>query len=172
TNLRDVHFAHICSPSETGLWEPVSRALFDKTLERLVVDWIGQPIPVASLLRTQSELKVLELASNASEWQDLETAHIPRLERLKCTAAQAASVVPGRPVTVLEVIKGDDERVLGEDLFQRLALSARPIVTLTIALPDLATHRIFQRTLQNISRYLPGVEYLTIRVNGYISGNV
>ncbi|KAG9024381.1 hypothetical protein FS837_005386 [Tulasnella sp. UAMH 9824] len=136
------------------------------------MDWIGQPIPVASLLRTQSELKVLEIAWNATEWQDLEAAHIPRLERLKCTAARAASLVPGRPVTILELIKGDDERALGEDLFQRLALSARPIVTFTIALPDLATHGIFQRTLQYISRYLAGVEHLTIRVNGYISGNL
>ncbi|KAG8915502.1 hypothetical protein FRC00_003755 [Tulasnella sp. 408] len=172
TNIRDVHFAHICSPSETGLWEPVSRALFDKRLERLVVNWIGQPVPLASLLRTQTELKALEIASNATEWQDLEEAHIPKLERLKCTAAQAASLVPGRPVTVLELIKEDDERVLGEDLFHRLALSAHPIVTLTITLPDLATHGIFQRTLQNISQYLPRVEDLTIRVNGYISGNV
>ncbi|KAG8900806.1 hypothetical protein FRC00_010977 [Tulasnella sp. 408] len=93
TNIRDIHFAHICSPSETGLWEPVSRALFDKRLERLVVDWIGQPVPLASLLRTQTELKALEIASNATEWQDLEEAHIPKLERLKCTTAQAASLV-------------------------------------------------------------------------------
>ncbi|KAG8924002.1 hypothetical protein FRC01_012066 [Tulasnella sp. 417] len=172
TNIRDVHFAHICSPKENGLWEAVSKALADKKLEILAVVYITQPIPVAALLRTQSELRVLAIYANATGWQDLEEDHLPKLERLKCKAVQARSLVPGRPVTVLELLEEDDERVLGEDLFQKLVRSTRPITEFTIQFPYDATYGIFQGALQNISRYLPEVEDLTIRVNGFISGDV
>ncbi|KIO32103.1 hypothetical protein M407DRAFT_215913 [Tulasnella calospora MUT 4182] len=171
-NIRDVHFTQDMTCKPTDLWEPVSQILFNKKLKRLAVDYFVNPVPVAALLRTQTELKRLEISSDARGSQDIDETHLPVLEHLECTSDQAASMVPGRPVRTLKLGAEENERVLGEELFQQLALSTGPITELVVQFPYEATFGIFQNTLQYISRYLPKVKSLTIRVNGFMSGEV
>ncbi|KAG8911302.1 hypothetical protein FRC01_005790 [Tulasnella sp. 417] len=171
-NIRDVHFIRDTGRHSKDLWQPVAQTLFDKKLERLVLDDFSHPIPTAPLLHTQPGLKRLKIHSNVTGWQELDKTFLPMLEHLECTAVQAASIVPGRPVVLVELQGERDEHVLGEDLFEQLASSTSPIIDFTISFPFNATPGIFRRTFQLVCQYLPQVQSLTIIVNGYISGEV
>ncbi|KAG8915503.1 hypothetical protein FRC00_003756 [Tulasnella sp. 408] len=171
TNIRDVHFTRDTRSFIMDIWEPVSQTLLDKKLERLAIGYLAGPTSTAALLRIQTGLRRLRITSNARGWEDLDGADLPMLEHLSCTAIQAASIVPGRPVGRLEIRGRNHENVLGsEELFQKFTLSIVPIIEFLIQFPFCVTAGLFQRILQLVCRYLPQVESLTIVVSDHISG--
>ncbi|KAG9023890.1 hypothetical protein FS837_005592, partial [Tulasnella sp. UAMH 9824] len=171
-NIRDLHFTGYYNWINASVWAHHRKAVDDMVLDRLVIHVPGGNVDLVSLLRNQPELTRLELLRGGDEWVNLEKTDIPKLKSLSATLETAALIVPGRPVSAINLLPSLVGDRLDEGLLQCLNMSTRPIRQFEMHLCSLYREDLVRDQLQTLARSLPAIEDLTIHVGGRISGQL
>lgn len=178
-NLRDLHFTDFFDWSTQQLWDSFDHLKSSMALQRLVLRIGGDPQRAISILRAQPGLKHLEfLPGGGHRVEGLQKTDIPELSSLKATFSQAVVIVPGRPVTKLELTQyygpyqTDHQNPLNEDLFRQLALSTSAITDFAVRLQRPWDDAVVKQSLQLFARVLPRIERLRVFVCGMVTESI
>ncbi|KAG8920591.1 hypothetical protein FRC01_000683, partial [Tulasnella sp. 417] len=178
-NMRELHFTDFVDWFSRQLWDPFDAIKSSMKLEKMVLHIGGDSPYLVPILRAQPKLKDLELLrGRRGPVQKLHSTDLPELRSLKGTLAEAAGIVPGRPVEKLALIfspardEDHEESLFNEKHLKQLALSTCGISNLTIRFHRACTDQVIERNLRLVAQYLPKVERLCLFVWSGVSDNL
>lgn len=170
-NMRELHFTDFVDWFSRQLWDPFDAIKSSMKLEKLVLHIGGDSPYLVPILRAQPRLKELELLrGRRGPVQRLQSTDLPELRYLKATLAEAAVIVPGRPVDKLALIfyssrdEDHQEIVFNEGHLKQLALSTCGISDITIRFHRACSDEVIERNLRLVAQYLPKIERLCLFV--------
>ncbi|KAG8925011.1 hypothetical protein FRC01_010796 [Tulasnella sp. 417] len=167
TNIVDLSFTNRSEWTSDPLYEPIKYAVAKMSLKRLTI-WNDQGL--AEVLRDQPELAELKVGWGCSGLENLENTDIPKLRSLAACLNDAAYLVPGRPIERLELDTPFGSPGFDRALFDRLSLSTKPVVHLSVALHNASEEEGVRVAIRAFARNWPDAETLLINVTGPITG--
>ncbi|KAG8951782.1 hypothetical protein FRC00_007100 [Tulasnella sp. 408] len=175
-NMRELHFTDFVDWFSRQLWDPFDAIKSSMKLEKMVLHIGGDSPFLIPILRAQPGLKELELLrGRRGPVQRLHSTDLPELRSLKATLAEAAVIVPGRPVDKLALIfyasrdENHEESLFNENHLEQLALSTCDVSDITIRFHRACSDDVIGRNLRLVAQYLPKVERLCLFVWGGVS---
>ncbi|KAG8925010.1 hypothetical protein FRC01_010795 [Tulasnella sp. 417] len=166
TNITDLSFTNCSAWTSNPLYEPIKHAVANMSLKRLTI-WNCQGL--FEVLRDQPELEELKLGGNCSGIEKLENTDVPKLRSLSARLENAAYLVPGRPVERLKLDTPFGSPGSDRGLFDRLSLSTKPIVDVSVALHNAWDEEGVRLAIRAFARNWPETERLVISVTGPIT---
>ncbi|KAG9019047.1 hypothetical protein FRB90_007003 [Tulasnella sp. 427] len=169
TNIEELYFTDLSTWMTDPLFEPIVVAVSKMPLRKLAL-WRSDQL--LRVLRDQPNLEELDLRAGNNGLEDLQNTGVPNLKRVTASLTDASFLVPGRPVERLTIVSGFEPQVFDERLFNKLSLSARPIIDLKLDLDDPNNDNAVENGIRMIAQSLPNLKSLTLSVGGTISAQV
>lgn len=170
TNIVDLHLTDRYQWDFDPQFEPIKQAIAKMPLRRLSM-WSSNDLH--TVIRDQPELEELRLLQRSHRMAGtVDKPDVPKLRSLSADLHHAASLVPGRPIEQLQLITFFGCTNFDERLFDKFALSTKPITNFDGLLLYSWDDEVVRAAFRAIARSLPKVEKLTITVGPSISGQI
>lgn len=169
TNIIDLQFTNCCDWISDPRFQLIMQAVARMPLRRLSM-WNCNCLQ--QVLRDQPELEELRLGWRPTLLGTLVETDVPKLRSLSAGLRHAAYLVPGRPIEQLKLHTPFSSLNFDEQLFDKLALSTKPITEFDGTFVRSCDDEIVRTVFRAIARNLPNVEKLTLTLRGSVSGPI
>lgn len=164
-NIRSLNlrFIGIDISKTVALYSPMSRAIEAMDLRSLTIHPNFWPNDIIPALRSHPNLKHLAFVGTFPDVSAILPTDLPHLASLTCSLDQARHLVPGRPVTILNMTSSRDPPLgLRDEAFQRLGLSTGPLKEITLWRRWPVEDDAFERDVSHVLSYISSLEALCL----------